>query len=190
VNNGLTIAIALTLCLPVLGNTPTKARLEKGDVIITTKKIAGSPIPEARVRALIDATPEKIWPLVEDCNNYKANMVRVKDAHEISRKGETVVCETTIDMPFPISDLTASTRARHTIKDGTYRRAWKLLKGDYEVNTGSWTLKAYDDGRTLVEYRIHAVPKIPVPGFLQQAAQSTSLPKLINHLRKRVASAS
>ena len=111
-NYGLIVAIALSLSFPVLANT--QARLEKGDVVITTKKIAGSPMPEARVRAIVDATPDKIWPLVERCDDYKVNMVRVKDAHEISRKGQTVICETTIDMPFPLSDLTASTRAKHT----------------------------------------------------------------------------
>lgn len=167
--------------------------LEAGEVLITTKKIGDSPIPQARVRALVDAPVETVWALVSDCDNYKKNMVRVESAKKLWEKGKAdspegavVVCTTTIDMPFPLSNLTSKTAGKHTIKDGVYRRAWKLLKGDYHSNTGSWTVKKYKDtDRTLVEYKIHAVPKILVPAFLQEAAQSSSLPELIGHLRKQ-----
>ena len=190
----LTLAITLGLAAGANAEAPKRGKnLEAGEVLITTKKIGDSPIPQARVRALVDAPVETVWALVSDCDNYKKNMVRVESAKKLWEKGEAsspdgavVVCTTTIDMPFPLANLTSKTAGKHTIKDGVYRRAWKLLKGDYHSNTGSWTIKKYKGTeRTLVEYKIHAVPKIPVPAFLQEAAQASSLPDLIGHLRMR-----
>jgi hypothetical protein len=70
-----------------------------------------------------------------------------------------------------------------------WQRKWKLVEGDYKINIGSWTLKALagsDGKRSHVFYRVIVDPDIPVPGFIQGFAQETSLPGMIERLRKEV----
>ena len=113
-------------------------------------------------------------------------MLRIKSARELSRVGNVVTCTVTVDLPWPMSDLTAVTRAVHTVKDNFWQRRWKLVKGDYKVNSGSWTLRTFDGklNRTYVEYRVHAEPKNWVPGWLRTRAQKSTLPDLIKKIRK------
>jgi hypothetical protein len=164
----------------------TKARLASGEIIVTTKKVAGSSVPWSRAMGVVDAPPDKIWRVIERCDDYEKTMIRTAKAEELSRKGNKVRCRVTIDMPFPLSDLTAVTDAIHTVVPGKkYKRAWSLVEGDYDKNEGSWTLIPFDatGQRTLVSYEVHAEPKVPVPEGIQRAAQKKSLPKLIENLR-------
>lgn len=160
-------------------------RLAKGDVIVTTSKVKGYDMPKAHVEAIIKAPPAKVWKIIEKCGDYAKTMPRIAKAKEVSRKGNVVTCDVTVDLPFPLDDLQAVTRAKHTEKDGTYKRAWTLLKGDYQVNTGSWTLSPHGKNQTLVKYEVFAVPNVSLPTFLQETAQQNSLPNLIEKLRKQ-----
>lgn len=164
----------------------TKSRLASGEIIVTTKPVAGSSVPWSRAMGVVDAPPDRVWSVIERCGDYEKTMIRTTKAEELSRKGNKVRCRVTIDMPFPLSDLTAVTDAIHTVIPGKkYKRAWSLVEGDYNKNEGSWTLLPFDaDGqRTLVSYEVHAEPKIPVPDGIQRAAQKKTLPKLIENLR-------
>ncbi len=166
-----------------------KARLDKGEIIVRTRKVKGSDMPAAHVRAVIHAPPAKIWSILAFCDRYTKTMQRVKESKELSRKGNVVLCKVVVDMPWPVSDLSAVTRAVHTVRKGTYyQRKWSLVKGDYKRNRGSWTLTPYDDAgkQTLVVYRAHAEPNISVPTWIQKAAAKSTFPKLIRHLRKQV----
>lgn len=167
----------------------TKERLATGEVIVTTKQVAGSTVAAVTAMAVINATPARVWAVVENCNDYSKTMIRTLESKELWRKGNKVRCKVTIDMPFPLSDLTATTDAIHTVKAGKkYKRAWSLVTGDYAHNSGSWTLVPFDDtGKTtLAIYKVHAVPNVPIPEGIQRAAQRKSLPNLMENLRKQV----
>ncbi len=169
------------------GNTP-KERLARGEVVISTKKVAGSDIPSMKAMAVIDAPAERLWKIVDDCANYKKTMPRIVASEEVSRKGNKVRCKTTLEMPFPLDNLTATTEATLTVQPGKqFKRAWTLVEGDFKRNTGSWTLLPYEDGKkTLAIYEVHAEPNIAVPDAIQKAAQRKSVPQLFERLRKQV----
>ena len=177
-------ALALTLAAVALAGDVTR-RLSKGEVLCYERKKKGSEIPELVTKAVIDQPPAKVWKLIRDCNRYSNTMPRIKASRLLRRSGNKYVCKTTADMPFPYSDTTSVTEAIHTEKDGVYTRRWRLLSGDYKVNSGAWVLKPFngDARRTLVTYRIHAAPKAWVPGWIRTAAQKRTLPKMINRLR-------
>ncbi len=181
------LAIALAV-LPVHlhADEALDARLSRGEIIITSRAIAGSDLPEVTVQAVVDTSPAKMWKIIDDCTHYKQNMQRVANSKELSRKGNVVVCEVEIELPFPLSNLTGVTEATHVVGPPTWSRTWKLIRGDYEKNTGSWTLSAFDaEGkRTRATYKIHVIPKSNVPNALLRKAQRESLPKLIEHLRE------
>ncbi len=184
----LLITSVVLLCCSglVLADSAEQARLARGEVIIRRVVVPGSEMPEAIVRGVIDAPPARVWAIIDRCAHYPGKLPRVKAARELSRKGNIVVCDVTIDMPFPFSDLRAKTRAVHTVRKGFFRRAWNLIEGDFKHNRGSWTFTPFSANgrRTLAVYRVHALPNTPLPIWLQRKASETTLPNLFKALRK------
>ncbi|MBK7858709.1 MAG: SRPBCC family protein [Archangiaceae bacterium] len=168
-----------------------RARLEAGEVVITTEPVAGSELPRAIAEGVIDAPPEKVWAMIEDCGTYPKNMPRIKTVTVLERDAGTQVCRTTADAPFPIGDLTSETRAVMTVEPGVrWERKWSFLKGDYTANSGSWVLTPYqgDGKRTDARYQIHVEPKLHVPNALVTSAQKSGLKDLFARLRERAVS--
>lgn len=166
--------------------TDDTARLDGGEILVVARPVPGSSLPEVTARAVIDAPPEKLWAILQDCGNYQKTMSRVASSKELSRQGNKVVCQVEIGLPFPLSNLTGVTEATHTIGPPKWVRAWKLISGDYDANTGSWTLTTWKDNpqRTLAVYKVHAVPKSSVPDAILRKAQKSALPAMMEHLRK------
>lgn len=160
---------------------------DKGEILVY-QKVAGSSDPAIVLKGVIEAAPEKVWALISNCNQYKQNLLRIKDAATLPKRNGKVVCRITVDMPWPYSDITSVTEAVHVTGPPAWSRSWTLLSGAYHYNTGSWTLTRWrgDKNRTLVVYRVHAKPKAWVPGWIRRKAQSSTLPKLLRHLRKRL----
>ncbi len=181
-------ATAIALPASSRAEDDSQTRLARGDILISTRTMAGSDLPEVTAQAVLPAAPEKVWRIIEDCGNYKRTMQRVAASKELERKGNRVVCEVTIDLPFPLSDLTGVTEAVHVVGPPKWSRTWHLLRGDYEKNEGSWTLTTFagDANRTLAVYKLHAIPNSAVPAALIRKGQRDSLPKLIEHLREIV----
>jgi hypothetical protein len=180
-------AVLLGVCGAAWGES-AESKMEKGEVLVGTKAVEGSEIPAVIVRGIFHAPPEKVWALIEKCADYKTTMQRVERSKEVSRKGNKVVCEVEIDLPWPLDNLVGVTEATHTVQPGTlYKRAWTLVSGDYDVNEGSWVLKPYGDGtKTLVVYTAHVETKTAVPDDMKAKAQRDALPDLFEHLRKQV----
>ncbi|MEZ4268202.1 MAG: SRPBCC family protein [Myxococcota bacterium] len=195
-----TCAIALLAVLPATTvaraaepasdeKSDSRARLDAGEIIIKTSKVEGSGVPRVKAMGVVDAAPEAIWAVVERCADYKKTMIRTADSEEVSRKGNVVRCRVTIELPFPLKNLTATTDAIHTVVAGKkWQRRWSLVDGDYKRNTGSWTLIPFDDSgkRTLVIYEVHAEPNVALPDSIQRLAQKKSLPDLFEHLRETI----
>ncbi len=185
-----TACALMCVALSAFAGTKTKDRLATGEVIVSSKAVPGSDAPVVTAMAVIDAAPQAVWALISKCADYKRTMVRTLASKEIWRKGNKIRCRVTVDLPFPLSDLTATTDAVHTVKKGKkWERKWALVEGDYKRNTGSWTLAPFNGAatRTLVIYRVHAEPKVAIPAGIRRAAQRKSLPNLIEHLRKQLA---
>lgn len=182
-------AIFLTL---ILGASPAFADNEKladGEVIVETTDVSGSDIPRMTVTGVIDAPPTEVWKIVSDCANYSETMPRIKESRQVSRSGSTVICETTVGLPFPLSDLRSTTTGIHTEGPVEWRRQWSMIEGNYRFNEGYWSLKTFngDDNRTLAVYSVHAAPEGSVPGWMRRRAQESAMPDVIEAVRKAVA---
>ena len=188
----------LIVALAVVAKEP--ANLGKGDVVVTTRLIAGSPIPEATTKAVVDAAPEAIWTIISDCANYKTTMPSIEDSKQVfsgpptAADGENAVevrnCRVVADLPFPFPDLVSVTRGVHRVVPGkSWQRQWKLVEGDYVVNEGMWLLEPFGDtgDRTLVTYVIHAQPKIFLPDSLVTSIEESRLPEMMKNLRAKAA---
>ena len=181
------IALALLLAAPsAFAAKDKRARLDAGEVLTFTKPVPGSTLPQITGMAVIDAPPQMIWRIIDRCGDYKKTMPRTLMAAEISRKGNKVRCTLTVDMPYPLDDLTSVTDSVHTVVPGKkYVRAWTLVRGDYTKNDGSWTIVPFNESgtRSLVVYKLHVEPKTDVPDAIKRAAQKRALPDLMEKLR-------
>jgi ribosome-associated toxin RatA of RatAB toxin-antitoxin module len=165
-----------------------RRRLEAREVLVTTQEVPGRSLPRVKAKALIRARPAEVWAIVQDCGHYKETMPRIVDSRELSREGDKVICRVEYDLPFPLGSLWSETEAVHTVQPGRlYRRAWRLRRGDFVENTGSWTLEPYGaPDITLVTYDISSEPNVRLPAFVLEMGQKRTLPELFEGLRERL----
>jgi len=186
------ILLTLALVLPVAARAGGEfsgeelRRLEAGEILTWTRPVAGRSVPWMKASGLVDAPPEAVWEIIDDCARYKDTMPHTVESEELERHGGHVLCRATGDMPFPFSDLVTETDAVHTIEPGKlYRREWKQRSGDFAVNEGRWTLEPWRDGScTLATYEALTQPKIALPDVILRFGTRTALPEMIAALRK------
>lgn len=171
---------------PATAADDSQTRLDRGDVLVSARAVAGSDLPEVTAQAVINAPPAKLWRIIDDCGNYQHTMPRIVASKELERKGNRVVCQVKVGLPFPLSDLTSVTEATIVAGPPKWSRTWHLLRGDFDRNEGSWTLTPFDaEGqRTLAVYRIHAEPHTSLPAAVLRKGQRDSLPQMLEHLRE------
>ena len=164
------------------------ARLDRGEIFVYTRHVRNSSTQEIVVKAVINATPSRVWRLISRCNDFPRTMPRIKASRELSRKGNRVVCRTTVDMPFPYADLSSTVTAVHSVGKGRWVRRWDQIRGDYRKYQGSWVLTHFQgqQARTLLVYRAHVKPRAWIPDWIRRAAQKRSLPDMIKKFRKLV----
>lgn len=162
------------------------------DIKVVVEPVKDSETPVNVATAVIDAPPEAVWKIVSHCADYPTTMVKIAAAEEQKREGDEnssfiTVCKVTADLPFPLPDLTSVSRAVHTVEPGVkYVRAWKLVSGDYDINEGSWTVLAIDDGkRSKVTYRLRAKPKMMLPESMLAGFTKDTLPAVMKNLQEK-----
>ena len=162
-----------------------RARLDQGEIIITNSAAPDHIGRVATARAVIDAVPEKVWPLVWDCSRFSQTMPSIAKSEMVEHSERSTLCRVVADLPFPFSDLTSLSRAVLEVEPGVrWQRAWTLVEGDYTVNQGSFTLVPWGQGKTLATYRIDARPKVPLPDWLLAKIQADRLPEMMVRIRK------
>ena len=169
---------------------PGSARADDAPKVdIKTYAVPGSDSPKIVMTATLDVPPKKVWAIVSDCSKYKGRLPRVAAAKLLSKDGNKFTCEVTIEMPFPLSNLTAVTEAVHEESDKGMARRWKLVRGDYKVNEGSWEVKPADaaGATSFVTYTVHAEPNSAIPSAIREAAQKKALPDLMARVRTEAA---
>lgn len=164
-------------------------RLEAGEVIIEARTPTDGQGVAAHARALVTAPPEAVFGVVSDCANFVSFMPRTKRSELRKKEGDVSECFVEIEMPFPLSNLWAVTRATHTkLAGGGLERRWTLVEGTYTRNTGAWRAEPFrgDPQRTLLSYELDVNPNMNVPDAIIRSAQTGSLPKVFAAVRERV----
>jgi ribosome-associated toxin RatA of RatAB toxin-antitoxin module len=167
---------------------PQAVAVDPSAVQVRTTAVKGSDMPRITAKAVLSVPPEKVWKLISDCSKYKGRMARVVAARLVKKEGNKHTCEVTVEMPFPFSNLTATTEATHEETAEGMSRRWKLVKGDYKRNEGSWEIKSADGGKkSEVTYTLHVEPNITLPNSIIEAAQKKSIPDLFVRLEQEAA---
>jgi len=169
-----------------------EAALREGGVVHLEQEPTGGRGVALRACGLIDAPPEQVWPVLRDCGDYQEFLPGVERSELSSRDGDVAVCDTFIDLPFPLSGLHSVTRVRERALYGGFERSWTLIRGSYRRNDGSWRLLRWgsEQDQTLAVYELDMDPDTIVPDFLLRRAQASTVPRVFDAIRERVASRS
>lgn len=165
--------------------TSEAVAIDPSAVDVRTTAVKGSDMPRITAKAVLSQPPEKVWGVISDCSKYKGRMPRVAAAKLVKREGNKHTCEVTVEVPFPFSNLTAVTEAVHEESADGMSRKWKLVRGDYKKNEGSWEIKPLEGGKkSQVTYTLHVEPNTSLPSSILEAAQKKAIPDLFVRLEK------
>jgi ribosome-associated toxin RatA of RatAB toxin-antitoxin module len=172
------LAIATAVLLG--GWTPAEvSRARAGEVVVHDM-----PANEgAAVEALfyVAAPPAATIGVLWDHEKFPQFMPNAKTSKVLAGKGNDVVLEQVGGQgPISVTLVTRRHRAGNHID-------WKLVRGDVRRNDGSWDATAAPGG-TLLTYKVHVVPKGPVPGRVTAFLQKQALPSMCKAVKQRVES--
>jgi len=164
------------------------AALDRGEVIKRVEPVKGAAVARVRAYIVIDAPPQKMFALIDQCNDYIKIMPRMTYSKELQRQGNRVTCKVKIKLPYFLGTLESVTQGIHTVGPPTWGRAWTLVSGNYKRNVGRWNLTAYkgNPNKTLVEYVLHGVPDLAIPDMLLRKANGRAIPGMLRDFRKRL----
>jgi len=141
---------------------------------------------------VIDAPPEKVFRVIADVERYKEFMTRMVESRVLEGRassGSSYRFQYRIDMPWPIADYFCVTRNVHELdaKRRVYVRRWTLLSGTFHRNQGSWTVRPFRGGRSLLSYSVILLPTTKAPGVLVRYGTKVALPRSVRQFKDRVA---
>jgi coenzyme Q-binding protein COQ10 len=133
---------------------------------------------------VIDAPTEKVFDVLAAYEKYPEYLSEVKEAKTANRKGNQVEVHYKVDL----SIKTIKYSIRMTEERPT-RLSWIFLQGEFmKDNKGSWVLEPAGDGKTKATYSVEIAVGPLVPKAILNALVETSLPKMLDSVKKRVES--
>lgn len=186
----LVVAAALLLLPQRIPELPKDrdAALAQGEIVVATAVPEGSSAVFIVAEGVIDAPPARVFAIVDACNDHAQTMANVKASKELSRTGDVVLCSTTVDMPFPLSDLDSTTRAVNSVEKLRYIRAWTLVEGDYDQYEGRWVIEPFEANpeRSRARLEVAMELKLPIPRAIVELGQARIIPQVFVRLRDSV----
>jgi ribosome-associated toxin RatA of RatAB toxin-antitoxin module len=179
------------LAQPVTGPTVNEAetaKLAAGEILVRDAAPTGGKGVASYAFGVVDAPPDEVFAIISNCKLFFQFMPRVKKSWVKTEPGVGELCHVELTMPFPLPDLWSDcTNEVREEPKGHYLRAWKMVRGTYHRNDGSWTIVPFGDGtKSIVVYTVDTDPKMAVPTGLIRLGQNTSLPEVITRIRQRV----
>ncbi len=177
---------------PVGGPQLTEAEQKKlaaGEIVTRSLTPTDNKGVAAMAIGVVEGPTDEVFPVVRDCKLFWQFMPRTKKSWVKEEEGVGTICHVELSMPFPLPDLWSDSISivREEPK-GHHYRGWKMVRGSYHRNDGSWTVVPWGDGtKSLVVYAIDSDPKMAVPDALIRMGQAGSLPDVITQIRKRAA---
>ena len=170
-------------------------RIQKDDVTVYTKKVAGSQIDAFKATTLVNAAYEKVKQIVLDYPNYPKWYQDYKSGEILEQLNQDeIIVHFVINAPFPIKDRDSVNRV---FVQETDERITITLESTptfiphnnkqtrMAVSSGQWTLgKEGNQTRVTLEY--HADPEIPIPSWVSNRYVVQGPVKSLSNLRKHL----
>lgn len=153
--------------------TPAQLKsLQAGETVLTSKDLPDEAWPELTLYRLVAAKPAEVFELFNDyasAPSYTPGMISAEVVAEPSPNVKDV--RYTVRMPV-VSRISYIVRNQYNRRGQTYEVSWNLVESPVaSASTGSLTIEPYE-GKTLLRYRNHVTPSVPMAGMLKgQAAK-------------------
>jgi len=132
----------------------------------------------------VGVRPEALFSVITDYESYPQFLSDMEDAKILSREGNVVEVEFTLNL---------IKRLRYTLRlteQAPTSVSWTLVEGMFKRNTGSWKLAEQPDGRTRATYHIEVGVGVFLPGAIVHRLVGQTLPATLEAFRDRAESQS
>lgn len=144
-----------------------------------------SGVKTAEAVFLIRATPEAVFKTVTDFDHYPEFMPNITATAPIEKNTEYDKYKFTLKVVF--WNINYTLLLKSNIKDNTYSLSWEYVEGDITDTNGSWRIAQYDRNidYSLIFYRVRTDPGRFVPDWVADRLTTSSIPDMIEAVRKR-----
>jgi ribosome-associated toxin RatA of RatAB toxin-antitoxin module len=138
-------------------------------------------MPAACHSILIRAPADKVFDAIVDYESYPQFLKEVKSAKVVRRSGAEV------DVRYELSLIKTIRYTLRMREERPHRIAWSFVEGEVmKDNHGTWELKPEEGGSIRATYTIEVALGPLVPKALIQPLVESSLPGMLEALKKRV----
>lgn len=176
------VVFGLTLLLSpfaaVAAAEPWHKTGEEDGVVLETREVPGSPMPEFRGTTVIAAEFYDVAAVLDDLDRYCEWQQRCLKAREVARVSELDrYFYSRTGVPWPLQDRDVVVRGKSVgLAEGqevwvrfesVTDARWPPIDGVVRIPLakGSWHVVRIDDGHTMVQYQVQADPGGLVPGW-------------------------
>ena len=132
---------------------------------------------------IINAPPKAIYDVIVDYEAYPEFLSEVESIKILSRNGNVVDVEYTVNVIKRVSYVLRLTGTPHTSV------RWSLVKASFmKSNDGGWTLEDLGDGRTKATYGLQVKVSRLVPGRVVDKLAGSTLPATLQAFKERAES--
>lgn len=136
---------------------------------------------EASKTVEMDSTPEQLWSVITDYENYPKFINTVSSVKVLSRENGKARVQYGIELLGK-----QITYVLDHVEQSPNRMTWSLVEsGILKSNSGGWEIKA-QDSKIEVTYRLALEFKIFVPGMVLNGLVKSSLPQMLEQVAGRV----
>jgi len=159
-------------------------RLEKGEILLTGS-IDASQSGMVEGRILIPASPERVWSVVVNPNEF-ANKIQkhLRTVRVVRENPKTSVLDCQVEV---ISFLPRINYVVESFYEPCRKIDFRRVGGSLRDFRGQWLLEPADNGRkTLVTYAMYIDPGFFVPQWIMRAGLRRELPQTLSGIKDRV----
>ncbi len=174
-------------------------------VVVMRRDKDGTPIKEVRATGVFEASPDRVWEIIRDLDNYQRFMPYTAEVKVLERTAgdKEVLCYQRLNAPVVSErDYIILLKDQTSEKDGKtlYKVSWNAAAKEKDalmpekkdvvrvrINDGYWQLEGNSDNtRTLATYYVYTSPGGSVPTFVINIANTEAVPKVFASIRKEL----
>ena len=136
---------------------------------------------EAEKKVTMEVSPEALWRVITDYENYPKFVDGLVSTKVLQRKGNEVIVEYNVNFFKKVHYV-----LKHKEKPDSTAVTWEMVEGDFfKKNVGSWKLKAKGKDKVEVTYKIELGLPLLVPQAIVNSLVGTSLPGMLKSFEER-----
>lgn len=162
-----------------------KATIHANEVVVRLDRAGEATRADVTCLGYVDAPPKKIWDVILSDHDYPKIFPNILVCETRYKKGNIVHTYSMLDYPWPLPDKW--TLNEMVLDQAKWHIDFRRLQGTTKEVVGAWSL--FPDGpRTLVSYRVHVDPGLPlVPRWAVELGTKTVAPDIIKGIRRWIA---